>query len=68
MRKMEGRMDRNKVVEKFIIARNSDFRFIEMKELVDALMECAREETTAELDRRVYVSMKERVLWRKVQE
>lgn len=57
-------MDRNKVMEKFITARNSDFRLIDIKELVDALMECAREETLAELDRRVYVAMKERGLWR----
>lgn len=61
-------MDRNKVVEKFIIARNSDFRFIEMKELVDALMECAREEAMAELDRRTYVAMKEHGLLKEVQE
>lgn len=60
-------MDRNIVVEKFINARNRDFRVLDMRELVDALMECAREETLAELDRRVYVAMKERGLWREVQ-
>lgn len=52
-------MDRNKVLEKFISARNSDFRVIDVKELVDALIECACEETLAELDRRFYVAMKE---------
>ena len=61
-------MDRNKVVEKFTNVLNGCIRIIDVKELVDALMECAREETLAELDRRVYVAMKERVLWRKVQE
>lgn len=61
-------MDRNKVVEKFIIARNSDFRFIDMKELVDALMECSREEAMNELGRRVGIAMKERGLLNEVQE
>lgn len=57
-------MDRSKVVEKFISARNSDFRVIDMKELVDALMECAIEETLNELDRRVGIAMKERGLFK----
>lgn len=61
-------MDRNKVVEKFINARNSDFRVIDMKELVDALMECAREEAINELDRRVGIAMKECGLFKEVQE
>lgn len=60
-------MDRNKVLEKFISARNSDFRVIDMKELVDALMECAIEETLNELDRRVGIAMKERGLLKEVQ-
>lgn len=61
-------MDRNKVVVKFINARNSDFCVIDMKELVDALMECAREEAIAELDRRVGIAMKECGLLKEVQE
>ena len=61
-------MDRNKVVEKFLSARNSDFRFIDMKELVDALMECAREEAMDELNRRVHIAMKEHGLLKEVQE
>ena len=61
-------MDRNKVLEKFISARNSDFRVIDMKELVDALMECAREEAMNELDRRVGIAMKECGLLNEVQE
>lgn len=61
-------MYRNKVLEKFITARNGDFRVCDIKELVDALMECAIEETIAELDRRVYVAMKENGLFREVQE
>ena len=61
-------MDRNKVVEKFIIARNSDFRLNDVKEFVDALMECACEETLNELDRRVDIAMKECGLFREVQD
>ena len=52
-------MSRNEVVEKFITARNSDFRLLDVKELVDALMECAREEAMNEFDRRVGTAMKE---------
>lgn len=61
-------MDRNKVVEKFISARNSDFRLLDVKELVDALMECAREETLAELDRMAGIAMKEHGWLKEVQE
>lgn len=59
-------MDRNKVVEKFISARNSNF--IDVKELVDALMECAREETLNEWHRQFLVAMKEHGLLKEVQE
>lgn len=61
-------MDRNKVVEKFTNVLNGCIRVIEVKELVDALMECAIEETLNELDRRVGIAMKERGLWKEVQE
>lgn len=60
-------MDRNIVVEKFINARNRDFRVLDMRELVDALMECAIEETLNEWHRQFLVAMKERGLWREVQ-
>lgn len=55
-------MDRNKVVEKFISARNSDFRVCDVMELVDALIECAYEE----VDRRFYVAIKEHGLLNEV--
>ena len=61
-------MDRNNVVEKFITARNSDFRLLDVMELVDALMERACEETLNELDRRVGIAMKERGLLKEVQD
>ena len=61
-------MDRNKVMEKFITARNSDFRLLDVKELVDALMECACAETLNEWHRRFLVAMKEHGLLREVQE
>ena len=61
-------MDRNKVVEKFISARNSDFRLNDVKELVDALMECAREETRNEWHRQFLVAMKEHGLLKEEQD
>ena len=61
-------MDRNKVMEKFITARNSDFRLIDIKELVDALMECAREETMNELNGMASIVMKDRGLLKEVQD
>lgn len=61
-------MDRNKVVEKFINVRNGDFLVIDVKELVDALMECACEETLNEWHRQFLVAMKEHGLLREVQE
>lgn len=61
-------MDRNKVVEKFTNVLNGCIRVIDVKELVDALMECAREEAMAELDKRVGIAMKECGLLKEVQE
>lgn len=61
-------MDRNKVVVKFINVLNGCIRTIDVKELVDALMECAREEAMNELDRRVGIAMKECGLLKEVQE
>lgn len=61
-------MDRNKVMEKFITARNSDFRLIDIKELVDALMECAIEETLDEWHKRFLVAMKEHGMLKEAQE
>lgn len=61
-------MDRNKVVEKFITARNGDFRVCDMKELVDSLMECACEETLNEWNRQFLVAMKESGLLKEIQE
>lgn len=68
VRRWMRRMDRNKVVEKFTNVLNGCIRVVDVKELVDALMECAREEALAELNRRVYVAMKERGLLKEVQE
>lgn len=61
-------MDRNNVVEKFITARNSDFRLLDVMELVDALMECACEETLNEWHRKLLAAMKEQGLLREVQD
>ena len=38
-------MSRNEVMEKFIIARNSGFTVVSMRNLVDAIMDCAVKES-----------------------
>lgn len=39
-------MNRNKVVEKFITARNSGFTVVSMQDLVDAIIDCAVKESS----------------------
>ena len=61
-------MDRNKVVEKFTNVLNGCIRVVEVKELVDALMECAIEETLNEWHRQFLVAMKEHESLKEAQE
>lgn len=61
-------MDRNKVVEKFTNVLYGCIRVTDVKELVDALMECACEETINEWHRQFLVAMKERGLLKEAQE